>query len=66
MRYEARITAYDCLDKVQVVLNASDTTATATNDLTMHLNLAVTVDGKGTDDVRQWVREALVALLSSL
>lgn len=66
MRYEARITAYDCMDKVQVVLNLSDTTATVANDVQMHLNVAVTVDGRGTDDARQWAREALLALMEAL
>lgn len=66
MRYEARMTAYDCMDKVQVVLNATDTTATEENKVDMMLNVSVTVDGRGTDDIRQWAREALVALLSAL
>lgn len=66
MRYEARMTAYDCMDKVQVVLNATDTTATEENKVDMMLNVSVTVDGRGTDDIRQWAREALVAILSAL
>lgn len=66
MRYEARVTAYDVLDQVHIVLNASDTTATAENTVDMHLNLAVTVPGRGTDDLTVWTRQALQALLERL
>lgn len=66
MRYEARVTAYDVMDSVHVVLNATDTTATPTNTVDMHLNLTVTVPGRGTDDISLWVRQALQALLEAL
>lgn len=66
MRYEARVTAYDVVDKVHIVLNAKDTTATEDNDVDVCLNVAVTVQGRGTDRLDVWVREALVALLSAL
>jgi len=66
MRYEARVTAYDVLDKVHVVLNARDTTATETDTVDIVVNVAVTVDGRGTDRLDVWCREALLALLEAL
>lgn len=66
MRYEARITAYDVMDKVHITLNARDTTATEGNDVDVCLNVTVTVQGRGTDRLDAWCREALVALVAAL
>lgn len=66
VRYEARVTAYDCMDKVQITLNARDTSATDGNDRDICLNVTVTADGRGTDRLDQWCREALVALIAAL
>jgi hypothetical protein len=66
MRYEARVTAYDVMDKVHVTLNARDTTATAANDVDVCLNVTVTAAGRGTDRLDVWCREALLALLEAL
>jgi hypothetical protein len=66
MRYEARITMYDALDRVVVVLNASNTDATARNDAAIVLNRSVDLSGVGEDDLTQWTVRGLVALLSAL
>lgn len=66
MRYEARVTAYDCMDKVQVTVSARDTTATPENTRDICLNVTVTLDGRGTDDLAVWVREALLGLVAAL
>lgn len=66
MRYEARVTAYDCMDQVQITLNARDTSATPDNTTDVCLNVTVTVPGRGTDRLDAWCREALVALIAAL
>jgi hypothetical protein len=66
MRYEARITAYDCLDQVVVALVLS-----AHDDLPQPrqyqvLSIATSVRGDGETDPREWLRDALVGCLEAL
>lgn len=66
MRYEARVTAYDVMDKVcvaLVVLEASDVPQVSTQVV---LRTVTTVQGEGEADPSAWARDALVALLESL
>lgn len=66
MRYEARITAYDMLDQVMVVVNAQDTARGADQDSGEVLNISVTLEGTGMNGIAPWLKEALVALLGAL
>lgn len=66
MRYEARLTAYDVMDKVcvaLVVLEASDAPQVST---TVVLRTVTTVQGEGEPDPSSWARDALVAALETL
>lgn len=66
MRYEARVTAYDVMDKVMialVVLEASDVPQASQQVV---LRSTTTVQGEGESDPSQWARDALVAALEAL
>jgi hypothetical protein len=66
MRYEARVTAYDVMDKVcvaLVVLVAEDMPQVSSQVV---LRRVTTVPGEGESDPSEWARDALVAILESL
>lgn len=66
MRYEARLTAYDVMDKVCVallVLEAGDYPQAST---TVVLRTVTTVPGIGESEPSEWARDALVAALETL
>lgn len=66
MRYEARVTAYDVMDKVcvaLVVLEAADVPQVSTQVV---LRSVTTVQGEGEPDPSAWARDALVAILETL
>ena len=66
MRYEARVTAYDVMDRVMValvVLEAADVPQVST---TVVHRCTTTLRGEGESDPRQWAIDALVGLLESL
>lgn len=66
MRYEARVTAYDMLDRVTVavvVLEAADIPQVSQRVV---LRSMTTVQGTGELDPRQWAIDALVAALEAL
>jgi len=66
MRYEARVTAFDMLDKVHVavvILEASDIPQVSTKVVTTRVT---TVQGTGETDPFLWTRDALVAALETL
>ena len=66
MRYEARVTAYDVMDKIMValvVLEASDIPQVSTKVV---LRTVTTVQGEGESDPSSWARDALVAALETL
>lgn len=66
MRYEARVTAYDVMDRVciaLVVLEASDIPQVSTQVV---LRRVTTVQGEGESDPLAWARDALVAMLEDL
>lgn len=66
MRYEARLTAYDLFDQVQVSARVWDseqgTVAAGEADLTVSTRYA----GQGEADPARWLLEALVALAETL
>lgn len=66
MRYEARVTAFDMLDQINValvVLEASDMPQVSTQVV---LRSVTTVQGEGEQDPSSWARDALVAILETL
>lgn len=66
MRYEARITAFDVLDRVHVAV-AVYRTGQGTEEPTVLVAQTVTAEpGTGESDPLQWTRDALVQALESL
>jgi len=66
MRYEARVTAFDVLDKIHVavvILEASEIPQVSTQVVTTRVT---TVQGTGESDPFLWTRDALVAALETL
>lgn len=66
MRYEARVTAYDVMDKVcvaLVVLEAGDLPQISTRVV---LRTVTTLPGEGESDPSLWAKDALVGLLETL
>jgi len=57
--------AYDCLGTVQLVLNVSDIDLPAEN-VDRFLRVTNSIVGTGEDDLREWARDALVAMLEAL
>lgn len=62
----ATVTAYDTMDRVHVTANvyAHDGVNLAQAQNVYHTS--VTVNGRGEDDERRWLRDALVALAETL
>lgn len=66
MRYEARVTAYDVMDRVMVatvVLQAEELPQVSQQVV---WRSTTTVPGTGESDPREWARDALIAALESL
>lgn len=66
MRYEARITAYDVMDKVCVAVLVLEAGSFPQESSTVILRSVATVQGTGETDPSQWTRDALVAAIESL
>lgn len=66
MRYEAKISAYDALDQVLVGASVYDTHQWPDGGTGLCLSVSSAVPGEGVDDAREWLRDALVALLECL
>jgi hypothetical protein len=66
MRYEARITAYDVMDSVQIVVVVWETDEDPTTPNTPVVRSVQTVPGTGESDPYQWTRDVLVAALEDL
>lgn len=66
MRYEARVTAYDMLDQVTVVLCVYSTADQVEGGSQLVLQRGTTVQGTGELDPTEWARDALVAALETL
>lgn len=66
MRYEARVTAYDVMDKIMValvVLEADDIPQVSTRVV---LRSTTTLQGEGESDPCLWARDALIGILETL
>lgn len=66
MRYELRLTAFDMLDQVHVVLTLVDSGSDYPVTYTTVLSRATTVRGEGESDPSRWARDALIAALETL
>lgn len=61
----ARIMAYDLLGSVAVVASVRDLDCAA-GDGRRALETSVVIQGEGIDEPRQWLKDALIALLETL
>lgn len=66
MRYEARLTAFDMLDQVHIVLGVFQSDGLSEVPHTLVAQRVLTVRGTGESDPFQWARDALVAALEDL
>jgi len=66
MWYIATVNAYDALDKVVVAAVLRSTTGEVGDPLEDRLKVVTATDGVGEDDERQWLKDALVALIEAL
>lgn len=66
MRYEARLTAYDMLDRVCVSLVVLEAGEAPQASQQVVLRSTTTVQGEGESDPSQWARDALITALESL
>lgn len=60
-----QVNAYDCLGTIQLVVNVVDLDLPAECE-GRHLRVTDSIAGTGEDDLREWARDALVALLEAL
>lgn len=66
MRYEARVTAFDVLDRVHValvILEAEEIPQTSQRTVVTRVT---TVPGEGESDPIRWARDALLAMVETL
>jgi hypothetical protein len=66
MWIHATVTAYDLLDSVHVVANVRVSPDAASDDPPPALTIVTSVPGEGQTDAREWLRDALIALLEDL
>lgn len=66
MRYEARITAYDLMDRVQFTVAVYETAGAEEGHYRAVLTSTGSVQGEGISDPAEWARDVLVAALESL
>ena len=66
MRYEARITAYDMLDRITVAATLWETAERDDSTPEPLLRTVITVPGEGITDPRLWLRDALLSLVETL
>jgi len=66
MRYELRMTAFDMMEQVHIVLGVFETNGLSGVPHTLVARSVLTVQGTGESDPLQWTRDALVAALEAL
>lgn len=66
MRYEARITAYDVMDKITVALVILEAGEVPQTTQQVVLRSVTTVQGEGESDPSEWAKAALIAALETL
>lgn len=65
-RIEARLTAYDVLDKVQVVVRLTGHTDRENPEEEWETVVSTRIQGEGETRGREWLQDALVAALEAL
>lgn len=63
MRYFANVYAYDVMDSVQITVSLRTVGDQEEDTLSVVLHTATTILGKGEDNPREWLRDALVGAL---
>lgn len=63
MRYEAKIRAYDMFDMVHVVATVYELPAPVGERPQIAMQHAAMLAGKGEEDPRKWLRDALLGLI---
>lgn len=66
MRYELRLTAYDCMDTVHIAGTLSMTTQGPSEVSTPALSWTTSIPGTGQSDPREWTTDSLLAALEAL
>ncbi len=66
MRYEATITAYDCMDQIMVVYTLRERPDNPEEGTVTTLRGVTQVPGEGQLDPRVWLSDALLAALETL
>jgi hypothetical protein len=66
MRYELRLTAYDCLDQIWISTGLYVTRDTENPQPVLALHLTTAIAGTGTSDPREWLQDALLAVLEDV
>lgn len=66
MRYELRMTAFDMLDKIHIVVSLVDFGEGPEITHTLVLQRATTVPGTGESEPSRWATDALLAALETL
>lgn len=66
MRYEARVTAYDMLDRICVALVVLEAAEAPQVSQQVVLRSTTTVQGEGESDPSEWAKTALIAALETL
>lgn len=66
MMKNATITAFDTLDRVHVTANVYEHDGVNPGAAVNVYHTSTTVQGRGEDDHRRWLRDALVALAETL
>lgn len=66
MWFSASVHAHDVLDQVYVTARVWGDGGVGERQMVEQSSCATTVDGVGEDDARQWLKDALVALIEVL
>ncbi len=66
MRYEAKVSCFDVLDEVFVGVSLKDSQTVAEGHPVELVSVQVFLQGEGISDPREWLRDALCALIEAL
>lgn len=66
MRYETRITAYDMLDMICISCEMWESRSDSPGRSVAFSTIGLHLQGEGTSDPQQWLRDVLVGLLETL
>lgn len=66
MRYELRLTAFDMMEQIHIVLGVFEDNGLSGVPHTLVARSVLTVQGTGESDPRQWTTDVLVAAIEAL